>query len=155
MSAKVAISFCADRDTALSRTNVVAEGFAGAYRRACEYAGVRPAPTLVAVGWCEIAAAFAKQPWLAERPELLCCLGASVTEEQSRTAAMWVAQCRVLGEDGQGRPAILLPGELLPRGVSGKQHLPRRFLAQLSGTYDEPALKLLEVSRPSERSKSG
>ena len=122
---------------------MVAEGFAGAYRRACEYAGVQPAPTLRAVGWSEIAAAFRERPWFAERPELLSCLAASVNEEQTRKVAAWVALCSVLGEDGQGQPAVRLPGELLPQEFPGKTHLPRRFLVQVSGVYDEFALNLL------------
>jgi hypothetical protein len=149
--AEVTISNGANLNTALSRTNVVAEGFAGAYRRACEYASVAPASTLMAVGWSEIAATFCERPWFAERPELLSCLGASVNEEQSRRVAAWVALCRVLGEDGQGRAAFRLPAELLPQEFPGKKHLPRRFLVQVSGVYDESALNLLRGAglRPS------
>ena len=62
-----------------------------------------------------------------------------------------MALCRVLAEDGQGRPAVRLPGELLPQEFPGKKHLPRRFLVQVSGVYDEPALNLLRGAglRPS------
>ncbi len=143
VSAQVTMSSGAYKNIALSRANVVAEGFSGAYRRACEYAGVRAASTLVAVAWSEIAAAFRERPWFAENPELLSHLGASVNEEQSRNASAWVSQCLVLGEDGQGRPVVKLPGELLATEFPGRRHLPRRFLAQVSEVYDEVALKML------------
>src|SRR5690606_39207797 len=71
--------------------------------------------------------------------------------EQTRKVAAWLALCRVLGEDGEGQPAVRLPGELLPQEFPGKTHLPRRFLVQVGAVYDEFALNLLSGAglRPS------
>lgn len=130
-------------ETPLASANVVVEGFAAAYRRACEYAGVRRAQTLAGIGWDEVAAIFRETPWFAERPKLLSCLAGCLSEEQLHKVAAWVALCRVRGEDGRGGIIYLLPGELLPAKFLGMQHLPRRLLRRLSTAYDQAAVELL------------
>lgn len=131
---------------ALARTNVVAEGFASAYRRAREYAGDRESRTLVSVGWEKVAEAFRDEAWFAERPELLCCLAASINEDRSQKTAAWVALCRVLGNDGQGQAVHRLPAELVVADFAGMQYLPQRLLRCVSIAYDEAALELLMLA---------
>ena len=130
-------------EMALASTNVVAEGFAAAYRRTCEYAGVGPARTLARIGWDEVAAIFCERPWFAERPKLLSSLAKCLSDEQLPKVAAWVALCRVLGEDTDGRAVNLLPGELLPPEFPGMQYLPQKHLRRLSTAYDEGAVAVL------------
>jgi hypothetical protein len=132
--------------TALATSKVVLEGFATAYRRACDYAGRKPAPSLAGIGWPETAAAFRERPWFAEQPGLLECLASCLNDEQSRKAGEWVKSCRVLAEAGDGSSVFLPPCELLAADFPGKQHLPRRFLHCVSATYREAAVKLLQLS---------
>jgi hypothetical protein len=132
--------------SALASGNVVAEGFAGAYRRACEYAGLRRARTLAAVGWDEIAKAFQERGWFAERPELLSSLAESLSEEQAGKVAAWVALCPVLAQDGAKRTVHALASELLPPTFPGLEHLPNRFISRVSPAYGEAALKLLSLA---------
>jgi hypothetical protein len=132
--------------TRLTRSNVVAEGFAGAYRRACEYVGTRRARTLVGVGWDEMAVAFRERPWFAEAPELLSCLAKALNEDQARKVGGWLSLCGVLGQDGQGREIHALPGELLAPDFPGMNHLPRRRLRRVSARYDPAAIELLAAA---------
>jgi hypothetical protein len=127
----------------LTRSNVVAEGFAGAYRRACEYAGVRRARTLVSVGWSEVAAAFRERAWFAEVPELLSCLADTLNEDQARTVSRWLSLCCVLGQDGDGQAIRALPGDLVEPDFPGMNHLPRRLLRRVSTHYNPAGIALL------------
>ncbi len=129
--------------SALSPRNVVAEGFAGAYRRTCEYAGVRPARKLARVGWDEVAKAFRERAWFAEEPELLSALAESLSEEQRSRVAPWVALCPVLGNDGTAHRVHAVPSELLRPEFPGFKHLPKRFISRVSVTYRKAAVDLL------------
>lgn len=139
---------------ALSTRNVVAEGFAGAYRRACECAATPPARTLVRVAWDEVAHAFRERAWLAERPELLNTLAESLNEDQAGKVAPWLALCRVLGNDRSGRRVYELPSDLLAPQFPGAEHLPDRFLCRVNDTYSRCALNLLARAGLRERPTS-
>jgi len=130
----------------LSPANVVAEGFASAYRRTCEFAGVRLAAALVGIGWSEVARAFQERAWFAEKPALLSSLAKPLTREQMAKVAAWVALCPVLGEDGTGQVVHALPSELLPAKFPGAEHLPKRLITHVSAVYCESALELLRAA---------
>ena len=119
------------------------EGFATAYRRACEYAGKQSRQKLLGIGWAEIAAAFRARPWFAKKPELLNLLANALKEEQFLGVGKWVAQCQVLGLNGDGAEIHVFPGNMLPAEFSGSQLLPPRFLRCVSRNYNEVGLKLL------------
>jgi hypothetical protein len=113
------------------------------YRRACEYAGVRPARQLARVGWDEVAKAFRERAWFAEEPELLSSLAESLSEEQAGRVVPWVALCPVLGHDGAARAVHAIPSELLRPEFPGFEHLPKRFMSRVSATYRKAAVDLL------------
>ena len=154
VAANIAIRVAGIGSVALSPRNVVPDGFAGSYRRACEYAATAPARTLKRVDWDEVAHAFQERAWFAEKPELLSTLAESLSEEQAGKAAGWLALCRVLGHDGNGCPVQMLPSELLAPEFPGCRHIPERFLCRLSSAYSPHALDLLEKAgvraRPSD-----
>ena len=129
--------------TPLALKKVVLEGFATAYRRACDYAGLKAAKSLAGIGWAEVAAAFRERAWFAENPTLLSRLAGCLNEDQSRKAGEWIALCKVLVEGGEQSAVYLLPCELLMAAFPGKEHLPRRFLRSVSTVYDEAAVALL------------
>ncbi len=127
----------------LAKGNIVFEGFAGAYRRVCEYAGTSLPTTLTRIGWHELAHAFRERAWLAEKPGLLSALAESVNDDQARQVVVWLANCRIKGTDGNGQVIEALPAELLQPGFPGAQHLPSRFLHFASDEYTAQALELL------------
>ena len=132
--------------TVLTQTNVVAERFAGAYRRACECACLRGAKTLFRVGWREVSQACREESWFAEKPELLSALAKSLNQEQTPHVAEWVALCRVLGENSDGKPVQRMPRDLFARKLSGNQYLPQRFLNRVSAAYDDLCCNLLRCA---------
>jgi hypothetical protein len=138
----------------LTPQNVALEGFAGAYSRACEYAGVRRARTLRGIGWNEVAEICRETPWFGERPQLLVCLASCLGEEQLKKVAAWVALCPVLAEDGNGRSVYAVAKELLPPVFPGFRYIPRRFLRLLSTSYDEAAVRLLQSAGLNRRPSS-
>jgi hypothetical protein len=146
VDAQVVVQGSGQPATALAPEKVVVEGFATCYRRTCEYVGVTDGEAVVGIGWAEVAAAFQAKAWLAERPGLLTCLAGCLNEDQSRRAGRWLALCRVLGEDGNGKPIKALPGELLPSEFPGVEHLPRRFLRCVSKEYDAASVSLLRCA---------
>jgi sarcosine oxidase delta subunit len=129
--------------TALAPKNVVLEGFATAYRRACDYAGLKVSKTLAGIGWAEVAAAFRERAWFAETPTLLNRLAGCLNEDQSRKAGEWIALCKVLVEGGEQSNNYLLPCDLLMADFAGKKHLPRRLLRCLSAVYHKSSAALL------------
>jgi hypothetical protein len=129
LEAKITVHLAGLPETSLAPTNTVAEGFATAYRRACEYAGKPGGQKLLGMGWAEIAAAFRARPWFGEKPDLLNLLASTLKEEQFLGTGKWVSQCQVLGIDGEGTHIRDFPGNLLPVTFSGSQLLPRRFLS--------------------------
>ena len=129
--------------TTLAPKNVVLEGFATAYRRACDYAGLKVAKSLAGIGWAEVAAAFRERAWFAENPTLLNRLAGCMSEDQSRKAGEWIALCKVLVEGGEQSKNYLLPCDLLMADFAGKKHLPRRFLRCLSAVYHKSSVCLL------------
>lgn len=154
LNASVAIIAGGLPPTVLTSVNVVADGFAAAYRRACECAGVARSKTLVAVGWNEVAATFRERPWFAEEPSLLSCLAAGLNEEQARRVAGWVSLCLVLGSDGAHQVIRARPGELMVRDFPGMQHLPARLLRLISSAYDAVALDFLRFAGLRDRPSS-
>lgn len=143
VEAGVTITAGGQPTTALAPKNVVLEGFASAYRRACDCAGLKVAKSLAGVGWDELAAAFRERAWFAEIPTLLNRLAGCLNEDQSRKAGEWLKRCKVLVEGGEQSGVYLLPCELLMAAFPGKEHLPRRFLRSVSTVYDEAAVALL------------
>jgi hypothetical protein len=151
---QITVNLAGHPETSLEAMRIVAEGFATAYRRACEYAGKQGEQKLLGIGWAEIAAAFRVQPWFAKKPHLLNLLASTLKEEQLLGAGKWISQCRVLGVDGNGVVMHDFPGNLLPVEFPGYQHLPQRFLRCASKSYNEVGLKLLRCAglpeKPSE-----
>jgi hypothetical protein len=128
---------------ALRKDNVVADGFATAYRRTCEFAGMSRPAALVGIGWNEVAAALRERPWLAEQPKLLNKLAASLNEEQARRVASWLTLCEIRGDTEVNGSSVFRPSELLRPGFSGAENLPRRFLRCAAPGYSVEALDLL------------
>jgi hypothetical protein len=143
VDAGVTITAGGYKDIPMLPGTIVIDGFATAYRRACDYAGKKVAPGLIAIGWAEIAASFREKAWFALKPDLLNRLAACLNEEQSRKAGEWIALCQILVDRSAENIASLLPCELLPSNFPGKQHLPPRSLDCISASYNEPAVQLL------------
>jgi hypothetical protein len=146
LEAKITVHLAGLSEMALAATNTVVEGFATAYRRACEYAGKSSGQKLLGIGWAEIAAALRARPWFADKPDLLNLLASTLKEEQFLGTGKWVSQCQVLGTDGDGTDIRDFPGNLLPRTFPGSQLLPGRLLRCVSENYNENGLKLLQYA---------
>lgn len=139
----VAIEFSGGQKVALSASRVVQEAFARAYRRACQCAEEPPVSGLRRVGWEEIAQTFNSRAWFAEKPELLNAIAECLNEDQARSVATWLRECRVRGRDGAGQIVHELPNKLLAPTFPGGEHIPQRFGYRLSEDYGERARKLL------------
>jgi len=154
VEAQITVHLAGHPETSLAVTNIVVEGFATAYRRACEYAGKQSGQKLLGIGWADIAAAFRGRPWFAKRPDLLNLLASALKEQQFLGIGKWVSQCQVLGLNGEGADIHEFPGNMLPAEFPGSQLLPQRFLKCVSRNYNEVGLKLLGFAglpdRPSE-----
>ena len=129
----------------VAASNVVADGFAVAFRRACAHAGVCAPDSLVNVGWAEIAAESRASHWLADHPRLVSVLARALNEEQRRREAAWISLCSVRVDAGGGR-VLARPGDLLAPQFPGRQLLPARLLKVLHGSYDEAAVELLTAA---------
>lgn len=140
------LSLGANPPVKVTAGNVVADGFAAAFRRACAHAGVSVPNSLLSVGWAEIAAACRTNHWLADHPRLVSVLGKALSEEQRRRAAAWIALCNVRADADGGRRVLALPGDLLVPEFPGRRLLPARLLKVLHGGYDDAAVGLLTAA---------
>lgn len=129
--------------TTICPQNVVADGFYGAYRRACEFGLIQPKSQIAKVGWREISTALRDRAWLAEKPGLLTALADSIPKDQVEKVASWLGECEILAEDGSGKPIRAKPPLVLSRDFPGRQHLAPRWLTRPSSKYSDAALQLL------------
>ena len=111
--------------------------------------------TLRILAWPELGAVFQNRAWFAERPQLLCAMARSLSEEDRSRVLVWLGKCKFRTADGD----TCLTSELLPNSFPGAGHLPPGRMHRLHPQYDPQAVELLKSagmpSRPSVETLAG
>jgi hypothetical protein len=142
----IAARFALDtsRVSTITRANVLRAGFAGAYRRLCQFVGASSRAEWTEVTWDTLGDACRTTPWLAEHPMILDAIARTVSDDVRDGVAVWLAGCRLRGIRYATKQYVQEPArDLLDDGaeIGG---LPKRFLTFVDASaYSPVALKLL------------
>jgi hypothetical protein len=137
----------------LSRGNILAPGFVGAFRRLAQFTQSH-LNDWMDVSWDVIATMCQKTPWLATHPAILDAVAAAASEEMRDEISVWLAQCRVRGVCG-GREVHEVPRDMVLETGDVGTFLPVRLLALVNAqAYSQGSLELLRLAGLSDRPSS-
>ena len=85
---------------ALRRDNIVWHRVHSAILQTARAAQTEDPETLRILAWPELGAVFQERAWFAERPQLLCAMARSLSEEDRSRVLVWLAKCKFSATDG-------------------------------------------------------
>jgi hypothetical protein len=133
------------RTATLTENNVVPEGFATAFTRACRAANhVKEKADLHAVTWPVLGQGVVKMNLFSDRPEVMSEFAEILPEAHREDVREWLPNCQIRGVSGDGSTSSVSISDVLSYKAQGLELLPRRLLSVLDSSYNEAARELLE-----------
>lgn len=131
---------------ALTMRNVLAPGFVRAFQRLRQF-NMSQTSDWVEVGWEEIGTACKNLPWLATHPEILDSIAESAPEQARDEIVAWLPECQIKALDGNGRPIVALPTNVLLESDDARTLLPCQCLDFVdSSAYSDASIALLRMA---------